>query len=481
MKFTYFLWSTFALLLPLSAQDSPPPVLMVIANQDFYYPDYIEPRLSLEAQGLGLVVAAATTNTAVPHGGSPAVQPDLALSQVNPSDYSAILIVGGYGAASYQYAFEGSYDYAPYQGDPVTQFTVNQLINEFMAQEKQVSAICHGVSVLAWARVDGASVLDGRTVTGYAGVSPSFSLDGNDYQNPLTRWHIETNGATMLADGAVGDPQRADDDVVVDGNIVTAQDYRAGALMGQILAQEIRASWDQQPEPNLPVLMVIANRDFYYQEYGDTRQSLESAGHPVEVTAETTALSFPHAGTGEPSGFQGLTPDLSLADVDAADYSAIVFVGGWGSSQYQYDFPGTYSNPSYDGNAPTQAIVNNLINDFVDQDKWVSAICFGVSVLAWARVDGVSPLDGKDVCTYQAGSPAMTLDGVTYGNNAVPAAWHMSQNGATVFAPNSLGTTWTAVDDVWVDTAHGMNIITAQNWDSAAFFGQTLAQVLSAN
>ena len=35
-------------------------------------------------------------------------------------------------------------------------------------------------------------------------------------------------------------------------------------------------------------------------------------------------------------------PDLALSDVKAEDYSAIVFVGGWGSSMYQYDFPGDY-------------------------------------------------------------------------------------------------------------------------------------------
>ena len=29
-------------------------------------------------------------------------------------------------------------------------------------------------------------------------------------------------------------------------------------------------------------------------------------------------------------------PDLALSDVKAEDYSAIVFVGGWGSSMYQY-------------------------------------------------------------------------------------------------------------------------------------------------
>lgn len=59
----------------------------------------------------------------------------------------------------------------------------------------------------------------------------------------------------------------------------------------------------------LPVLMVIANRDFYYRE---------SAG-------------------------------------DAADYGAVVFVGGWGASSYQYAFSGTCANAAYSGSADAPA------------------------------------------------------------------------------------------------------------------------------
>ncbi len=479
MKNLYLVLSAIMGVMPLVAQDNPPPVLMVVANQDFYYPDYIEPLVSLQAQGLDVIVAAPTRDRAIPHGGSPSIQPDFSLAEVDASSYSAIVLVGGYGAASYQYAFEGTYDNSLYGGDVLTKLRVNQLINDFLAQDKKVAAICHGVSVLAWARVDGVSPLAGRTVSAYAGTSPSFSLQGNTFTNPLTRWHIEANASTMVADGSIGDPSRVEDDVYVDGNLVTAQDYRAGAFMGEVLAHEIRNWWSQQPEPTQPVLMVVANQDFYYQEYGDTRYALELAGYSVEVAAEHVILSHPHRGTGEPANFEGLMPDLSIADAVPASYSAIVFVGGWGSSQYQYDYPGTYLNPTYVGNSASKAVVNDLINDFVDQDKWVAAICHGVSVLAWARVDGASPLDGKEVCTYQGGSPASTIDGITYANHTIPTSWHMSQNGSQTLAPNSVGATWTAVDDVWVDSSFGIKVITAQNWDSATMFGQTLALMLS--
>ena len=95
-----------------SSEASPKPVLLVIANQDFYYKEYSETRASLEAAGLDVVVAAATTETATQRASSvagirePTVDPDVALGGVNAADYSAIVFVGGWGASSYQYAFE---------------------------------------------------------------------------------------------------------------------------------------------------------------------------------------------------------------------------------------------------------------------------------------------------------------------------------------------------------------------------------------
>ncbi|WP_254512630.1 DJ-1/PfpI family protein [Anatilimnocola floriformis] len=104
----------------------------------------------------------------------------------------------------------------------------------------------------------------------------------------------------------------------------------------------------------LPVLMVIADqRDFFYQEYGDTRQSLVEAGLTVRVAARTTNPSTPHPNSGQGSSSGVVTPDLPLSAVNSADYSAIVFVGGWGSSMYQYAFTGNYYDDHYDGNAST--------------------------------------------------------------------------------------------------------------------------------
>jgi putative intracellular protease/amidase len=161
-------------------------------------------------------------------------------------------------------------------------------------------------------------------------------------------------------------------------------------------------------------------------------------------------------------------PDMDLANVNPANYSAIVFVGGWGASSYQYAFSGTYANASYNGTAATKTRANQLINDFQSQGKYVTAICHGVSVLAWARVNNQSPLRGHSVAGYHGAAPQSSVAGAT------TSEWSIQQNGAQMFPSGSLGNPGTVADDVYVDG----KIITAENFDTAARFGQVLAQQL---
>jgi putative intracellular protease/amidase len=453
------------------AQDRPTPVLMVISNQDFWYQDYADTRAALEAQGLEVVVAATTTDVARPHANSGQgaesglVRPDLALADVDSADYSAVVFVGGWGMAQYQYGFEGTYDNSAYRGDPATKQQVNTLIDEFLDEDKYVGAICYGVSVLAYARVDGAGLLEGREVTGWNGAAPT--ADGLRQE---AREQIESTGARMFHEGSVGDPTTSTDDVVVDGQIITAQDWRAAGRFGEVIAERVRASGEREEpradSPN-PVLMVIANRDFYHREYYETRQSLEVAGLEVVVAAATTETAVPHAISVVEGREPLVQPDLALADVDAEDYSAIVFVGGYGAASYQYAFEGTYDNAAYRGNDAVNTIVNDLIGDFTAQGKYVTAICNGVTVLAWARVEGVSPLEGRQVAAWGHQLPA--ADGEVQFTRE-----HVEANGARQFASQSIGNPATATDDVWVDG----NIITAENYDSAYRFGAVIAERL---
>lgn len=233
---------------------TPPPVLMVIANQDFFFQEYADTRSSLEAAGLEVVVAAATTETATPHAnsgqgaGSGHVTPDLSLLDADADDFSAIVIVGGWGSSSYQYAFEGTYNNGSYNGSEAVKLVTNDLISDFVAQDKYVTAICHGVSVPAWARVDGMSPINGKTVSAWANTSP-----GSDTGFNTTRQEIEFNSGTMVESGSIGEPMAAEDDVIVDGRIITAENYDSAAMFGQLIGDmvndpayidEIFAEWE---------------------------------------------------------------------------------------------------------------------------------------------------------------------------------------------------------------------------------------------
>lgn len=455
------------------------PVLLVVANQDFYFKEYADTRAALVGAGLTVKVAAATKTTARPHANSGQVYPtgnltpDLALADASASNYSAVVFVGGWGASSYQYAFSGTYQNAAYNGSAAVESQANTLINDFVAQDKYVAGICHGVTVLAWARVGGKSLLDGKTVVGYEGSSPAYTQDGVSYPNAPDRNQLTANKANVLAALSVGNTTTATDDVWVDGKVITGQNWDSAKVFGQTVAAKVKATTTPIPDPTssspLPVLLVVANQDFYFKEYADTRSALVAAGLTVKLAAATNTTARPHANSGQVYPTGNLTPDLALADASASNYSAVVFVGGWGASSYQYAFSGTYQNATYNGNVMLKNSVNMLINDFVAQDKYVAAICHGVSVLAWARVNGTSPLQGKTVVGYEGSSPAYTENGVSYPNS--PDRNQLTANNANVLTAFSVGNAQTATDDVWVDG----KVITAENWDSATLFGQTIA------
>ena len=233
------------------------------------------------------------------------------------------------------------------------------------------------------------------------------------------------------------------------------------------------------PRPSSPrasasgkrVLIVIANRDFFYREYNDPRQALERAGIAVEVAAGRKQTCRPHSNSGQ-QGSGEVMPDLAIADVDPARYDAIMFSGGWGSSMYQFAFEGSYSNQAYNGDRQTKAAVNRLLNEFIEQDKYVGALCHGVSVLAWARVDGKSILAGRRA----VGSPRRSPAGVYNGRRDQPLSrWNAEVNGARLTPIRSIGNPSTSADDVLVDG----KLITGEDDNSAQLFGETLARLLT--
>lgn len=219
------------------------------------------------------------------------------------------------------------------------------------------------------------------------------------------------------------------------------------------------------------VLIVIANHHFFYREYGDPRQELERAGIRVTVAAGRKSPCRPHEGSGQGSDGGIVQPDLALSDVKAKDFDAILFSGGWGASSYQFAFNGRYNEASYNGDRAIKTEVNRIINEFVQQNKYVCALCNGVSVLAWSRVDGKSLLAGKRVCAPVREAPA----GIYNGRPTQPSCrWHPESNGAILSPAGVIGQPGTSVDDVLVDG----KIITGEDDPSAREMGRRIVQVL---
>ena len=138
------------------------------------------------------------------------------------------------------------------------------------------------------------------------------------------------------------------------------------------------------------VLLVIAPSNFRDEELFDSKAALEQSG------AETTIASRQ---TGTITGMLGGKAEatLALADVNPADFDAVVFIGGTGASAY-FD----------DGTA------QQIAKDAVSQGKVVAAICIAPSILANAGL-----LDGKDATAFESEAGNLKAKGADYTGKAV--------------------------------------------------------------
>ncbi len=126
--------------------------------------------------------------------------------------------------------------------------------------------------------------------------------------------------------------------------------------------------------PDMPknVLMIIAPEGFRDEEYHEPREEFRKAGFEV-VTASTIE--------GETLGMLGGTAiaEKAIDRVNAADFDAVVFVGGRGAAVY-FDDPKAHQ----------------LAKDAADHGKVLAAICIAPNILANAGV-----LKGRKATTYK--------------------------------------------------------------------------------
>ncbi len=138
------------------------------------------------------------------------------------------------------------------------------------------------------------------------------------------------------------------------------------------------------------VVLIIARQKFRDEELVEPRKLLAAEG--AEVTVASSSLK-------EATGMLGTKAkaDVLIDDVNAADYDAIVFVGGMGASEYY-------------GNAKAL----ELCQSAVAQGKLLAAICIAPGTLAKAGV-----LKGKKATCWKGSAAMLKQGGATFTGKAV--------------------------------------------------------------
>ena len=163
------------------------------------------------------------------------------------------------------------------------------------------------------------------------------------------------------------------------------------------------------------VLMVVAPSNFRDPEYYEPKKVLEDNG--VKVMTSSTAKTAKGAEGGV------VNADVLLKDANAADYDAVIFIGGPGSYQFHDD-----------------KTAHELARDTVSAGKVLGAICAAGGIIAKAGV-----LNGKKATCFSGVADILKAGGAIYTGDCV--------------------------------TTDG-NIVTADGPKSAKAFGEALAKVL---
>ncbi|MEM2874695.1 MAG: DJ-1/PfpI family protein [Candidatus Hadarchaeales archaeon] len=153
--------------------------------------------------------------------------------------------------------------------------------------------------------------------------------------------------------------------------------------------------------PGRRILMVIAPTDFNDTEYSTVRNVLTEAGASVTVASATRGTAVGMYNT-------QVSPDISIDEVNPADYDAVVVIGGVGVES-------AYFNNSR---------LHSILAAADDQGKVVGAICIAPVVLANAGIlDGrrATVFDGAYISMLVAGGATYTGESVTVDGNIITA------------------------------------------------------------
>ncbi len=166
-----------------------PSALLILAQQDYQDLEYAGTRQGLESAGYEIVIASMKAGKCKGKFGGKE-KATLALKEVDVNEFDKIAFIGGPGACAFI-------------NDPEAQ----RIARESIEQGKKLGAICIAPTILA-----SAGVLQGKKATVWNGDGQQSSV-------------LESAGASFT-----------DEDVTVDGNIVTANGPPAAEEFGRVLA-----------------------------------------------------------------------------------------------------------------------------------------------------------------------------------------------------------------------------------------------------
>lgn len=167
-------------------------VLAVVAPSGFRDEELQQPKQILESEGAEVKVASTVEGTCSGMLGAK-VKTDLTVAQAQAGEFDAVIVVGG--AGSPQYLWDNS--------------ALHSILKQAAEANKVIGGICLSGAVLARA-----GVLEGKQAT--------------VYQTPQTLEELKKAGARYVAR-----------DVVIDGNMVTAEGPAAAKEFGRQLAERL--------------------------------------------------------------------------------------------------------------------------------------------------------------------------------------------------------------------------------------------------
>lgn len=145
------------------------------------------------------------------------------LSDVNPSDYVGIFLVGGQGP---MYTFRGNKE-------------LENVFTAFFEAGKPSAAVCHSTTLLLEAKTStGELLVKGKTWTGFADAEEEFA--DNAVGMKIQPYRIETE-ARKLEDTSFKVAAPFSSFAIADGNLITGQQQNSGAAAARLLVEQLGA------------------------------------------------------------------------------------------------------------------------------------------------------------------------------------------------------------------------------------------------